>query len=132
MKKLEALIAAMIITSLVGIAMVSIGINALLNPNSTPPGDSPAGAPAAIAAAGFGQTQDQVAQLTELVAQYEAREQQYQAQLDEAGQRLSQAEGEVQQLRQVLVELQNRGVIRIGNDGTIQVFGGQQRVGDGD
>jgi len=64
--------------------------------------------------------QTQVQQLDNLVQQYQQREKQYQAQLDIAAQRLNEADQQVQSYQQLLDELQQRGVIRITQDG--QVF----------
>lgn len=123
MKRLEAVIAAAIITGVVALSMLLIGINALLNTNSVAVSDSPAtaststiapSAPSAVVG------QAQVKQYQNLISQYQNREKQYQAQLDQANQQL-------QQYQQVLGQLQNAGVIRITSDG--QIF--MPRRGDG-
>jgi septal ring factor EnvC (AmiA/AmiB activator) len=132
MKRIQALVAALIITSLVGLGMAAIGVNALVNPNSVPVSNSPNSPSAAVVTTSSDQAQAQIAQLEARIAQYQAREQQYQAQLNQETQRLSQAESQVQQLQGILVELQNLGVIQIQRDGTIQLFTGRRRSGDGD
>ena len=120
MKRLQALAAAVIITTLVGLGMVAIGVNAALNPNTVAASDAP-GDPSQSVSAASPDAQAQVRQLQDLVAQYQAREKQYQAQLDQAG-------AQLQQYQQLVAELQRRGLIRINGDGSILLprrnFGG--------
>ena len=113
MKRLQALIAATLVTGMVAVAMLLIGVNALLNTNGVRPSNSPTAQ--MVSAAGSTATDpSQVAQLQNEVTQYQ--------------QQLVQANQQLQQYQQVLVGLQQMGVIRVGNDGTIQVrargFGG--------
>jgi septal ring factor EnvC (AmiA/AmiB activator) len=124
MKKIQALIAAVMITGLVGLGMLAIGVNAALNPNTVAASDSPGSAPAvasdtsgsvsAAVGATTSQAQTQIAQLQNLIAQYQNREKQYQAQLD-------QADTQLQQYQALLAEMQRRGLIRINGDGSIQL-----------
>jgi len=134
MKRIQALIAATIITGLIGFGMLAIGINAALHPSSLPAGDNLAGLTTMVNAASAHtpdeQAQAQFDQLPDLVVQYQNRERQYQAQLKELSQRLTQANTQVQQLQGILAELHNRGVIRILSDGTIQVPGDRRRPGE--
>ncbi len=136
MKQIQAFVAAAIVTALVGFGMLAIGVGAALNPNSVPVSDSPdspalaVGAADAPAPSGSAtdviaqyqsrekQYQEQIDQLNNLIAQYQNREKQYQSQLD-------QVDTQVQQLQAVLNELQRRGIIRIQSDGTIQLRGGR-------
>ncbi len=121
MKKLIAILTAAIITSLVALAMLVVGANAMMNPNSVPVSDSP-NAPAAVtqpATTVDPQAVNQINQLKSLVAQYQSREQQYQAQVN-------QLNGEVQQLQGVLQQLQRMGIIRINADGSIQLARGRR------
>jgi predicted Rossmann fold nucleotide-binding protein DprA/Smf involved in DNA uptake len=110
MKRLEAIIAAAIITGVVALCMLLIGVNALLNPNSVPVSDSPV--TTALNSTSTTVDPAQVTQLQSLVTQYQSREKQYQTQLDQANTQL-------QQYQQVLIELQNAGVIQITSDGQI-------------
>jgi TolA-binding protein len=114
-KRLEAMIAAVIVTGIIGACILLVGASALLNPNSVPASNS-ADEPAAVAnlTAGDPQTLAQVNQLKDIVGQYQNREKQYQSQID-------QLNGQVKQLQGIMTELQRRGVIRILNDGTIQL-----------
>ncbi len=122
MKRIQALIAAFIVTSLVGFGMLAIGVNAAFNSNSVPVSDSPNSPAPAVSAdvqpQSAQQYQARIDQLNSLIAQYQSREQQYQSQLN-------QAETQVQQLQAVLQELQRRGIIRIQSDGTILLRGGR-------
>lgn len=114
MKRLQALIAATIITGLVAVGMLLIGVNAVFNTQSVPVSNTRVDA-SLTSATGSSAT---VAQLQNEIAQYQSREQQYQQQLSEASQ-------QVQQLEQVLTALQQRGLIRIGSDGQIQIRRGE-------
>jgi septal ring factor EnvC (AmiA/AmiB activator) len=124
MKKIQALIAAVMVTGLVGLGMLAIGVNAALNPNTVAASDTPGNASAvasdtsgsvsAAASATASQAQAQIAQLQNLIAQYQNREKQYQVQLD-------QADTQLQQYQALLVEMQRRGLIRINGDGSIQL-----------
>ncbi len=137
MKRIQALVAAVIMTILVGLCMLAVGVNAVLNPNTVPVTDAPPSASAASDQVDVSsqptnsliqQYQDrekqyqtqlnqenaQIQQLNNLVKQYQDREKQYQTQLN-------QANSTVQQLQNVLTELQRRGIIRIQSDGSIQL-----------
>lgn len=120
MKRLQAVVAAAIITGVVALCMLVIGINALLNPNSVAVSDSSA-TTTALNAPATNVDPGQLTQYQNLISQYQNRERQYQAQLD-------QANAQVQQYQQVLSQLQNAGVIRITSDGQILLrrggFGG--------
>jgi uncharacterized protein HemX len=116
MKRLEAIIAATIITGVVALSMLLIGINALLNTNSVSASNSPT-TTALNAPAPAGVDQTQLTQYQTLISQYQGREKQYQAQLDQANTQL-------EQYQQVLSQLQSAGVIRITSDGRILLRGG--------
>lgn len=142
MKRIQALLAAVLITGLVGLGMLAIGVNAALNTNTIPVSDSPQNV--AVAASEIDpQAQTQAA--SSLIAQYQDREKQYQAQLNQATAKiqqlnslvtqyqtrekqyqtqLNQANQQNQQFQSILTELQRRGIIRIASDGTIQLRGG--------
>lgn len=135
MKQLSALIGALVITGLLGAAMVLVGANLFFNPNNVPVNNSPSSAATTVITTTAGTTQDPqtVQQLQALVAQYQSREQRYQAQLTQAQQEIQQASSQIQQANsqiqqyQALMQaLQQRGIITIGQDGTIYI-----RRGDG-
>ena len=128
MKRLRGLIAATIITVLVGLGMLAIGVNAASNTDSVPVSDSPGQTSTVASNAAPDQTQAQINQLQGLIKQYQDREKQYQdrekqyqSELSSVSQKLSDATAEVDQLQQVLIALQQRGVIRISNDGRISI-----------
>jgi uncharacterized protein YlxW (UPF0749 family) len=121
-KQGPAILAALVITVLVGVGMLAIGGNALLNTASVPVQNLPdtgsqkianSVAPAADAA--------QVEQLKSLVSQYQQREQQYQNQLKEAQQQIDQASSEINQYQQLVQFLVNRGIIQVNSNGQILV-----------
>ncbi len=123
MKQIPALIAAFVITAIIGVAMFAVGANALVNKNTLPVSNSPASASTAADPV-VSQTQDQIQQLQNLVAQYQAREQQYQQQLNQVTLQLNQQNAQIQSFQNLLLELQRRGVIMIRSDGRILIPGG--------
>ena len=121
-KQFVALLAAFIITGIVVISMFVVGVNAMVNPNSVPVSNSPVQASAAAADPSSPQSaQQQIAQLQSLVAQYQARELQYQTALQNDNNLAQQASQEIQSIRQLLVYLQNRGLIQVDSQGNITV-----------
>jgi biotin-(acetyl-CoA carboxylase) ligase len=116
MKHLTALIAALGMTAVVGLAMLGIGLNAMLNQNTVQTQDSPAGSAAQISA-----SPAQLEQMQSLIQQYQVRDQQYQSQLNTVVQQLNQRNAQLQQFTQLLLELQSRGLIFIQPDGTILI-----------
>lgn len=110
MKQVQALIAAVLITGMVALGMLVVGLNAALNTNTAPVSDSPASASSggALADPPQGAIAPDQAQLNAL-----------QQQLDQANARLQQDES-------ILNALQQRGIIQILPDGTVQL-----RVGAG-
>lgn len=145
MKQFAAILAALAVTFVIGVAIFMVGSNALINKNTVPVADSPNAANANIVPAsvnlaqsnGTGDAQLQISQLQNLVQQYQAREKQYQSQLDNARQQISQASTEIQQsnsqlqqaqaqLQQyqaLLAELEQRGLIRVDDNGNVTISG---------
>lgn len=119
MKKMPAFIAAVVITALIGVAMLAIGINAFFNPNTVALADAPGASQPGSAQ--LDTSGDQLQQLQELVNQYQQRDQQYQQRLDEAAQRLNEANSQVQAYQKILIELQRRGVIQINQNGMVLI-----------
>ncbi len=148
MKQIQALIAAFIVTVLVAAGMLAIGASALANSNTVPLLDSPSADPAGANDTNTAQNRNadssQVAQLQDLVKQYQDREQQYQSRLDDALAQIKQyqsreqqyqsqldtATQQLEQLQNLLTQLQRIGVIRISPDGTVQLGRGFGRRGD--
>ena len=122
-KQLIAFLAAFVITGIVAVSMLIVGLNAAVNPNSVPVSNSPSQA-ALQSTTTSSSDPSQVAQLQSLISQYQAREQQYQAALQNDQAQMSQASQEMQMIQQLLVYLQDRGIIRINNQGQITVIGG--------
>lgn len=124
MKSFSALIAAFIMTGIIGFAMFSIGANALTNKNTIPVTNSPASA-SVSANSTQGSSQDQLQQMQNLVNQYQSRDQQYQQQLNQLVQQVNQENTQIQAYQQLLFELQQRGVIIIQRNGTILIPSGR-------
>jgi hypothetical protein len=127
MKQLPALFAALVITGLIGFAMLSIGTNALVNNNALPISQSPGSTAVVDNATTQDPTQDpnqaQIKQMQDLVTQYQARDQQYQAQLNDAVQKLNDENAQLQQYQRLLAELQRRGIILVQSEGTVLLPG---------
>ena len=144
MKRVQALVAALVMTVLIGLCMLAVGVNAVFNQNTVPILDAPPSAAAASNQvdspnqvnsqapsqsdslvqqyqAREKQYQDQIQQLNNLVKQYQDREKQYQTQLNQANAATQQATQTAQQLQNILAELQRRGIIRVMSDGSIQI-----------
>jgi peptidoglycan hydrolase CwlO-like protein len=120
-----AFVAAMVITLCVGLVPLAISVNAFTNKNTAPLKDSPSSVNISDPSSG---SQDQVAQLQNLVNQYQSREQQYQqreqqyqSRLATAQQQLDQANQNLQQYQQLVIYLQNVGLIRIDQSGRISI-----------
>ena len=120
-KHVLALLAAIVITAITAFGMLVVGVNALVNPNSTAVVNTPAQAVAGNTA-DAATYQAQIAQLQSQITQYQARERQYQAALQNDNAQLNQAAQELQMIQQLLAYLQNRGLIQIDNQGQITVL----------
>jgi peptidoglycan hydrolase CwlO-like protein len=133
MKRLQGLIAATLVTVIIALGMVAIGVNAASNSNSVPVSNSPAQASTATTSnvvnisnsaadqAQIKQLQDTIKQYQDREKQYQDREKQYQTELAKVSQQMNDATAQAQQLQQILVALQQRGVIRISDDGRISI-----------
>jgi biotin-(acetyl-CoA carboxylase) ligase len=115
MKHITALLAALGMTAIVGLALLGIGLNAMMNRNTVQTQDAPSSSTIQAASPA------QVDQVQSLIQQYQARDQQYQSQLDTVIQELNQRNAQIQQFTRLLLELQNRGLIFIQPDGTILI-----------
>lgn len=125
-KRLGALLAAVLTTACIGVAILAVGGAALFNPTGTAAAQSPAQAAAVVNTSGDNAAQLQ--QLQALVGQYQAREQQYQAreqqyqqQLQAESGQIQQAQQQMQEIRSLLLALQQRGLISITADGQIVI-----------
>jgi peptidoglycan hydrolase CwlO-like protein len=117
MKKIVALLTALLITAAIGAGIFVIGASALTNRNTVALQDAPA-------QAGTTLTSDSTVDTTTAAAQI----QQLQAQVNAAQAQLEQANGQLQQYEQLIVALQQNGVIDISPDGRVTI----PRFGDGD
>ena len=130
MKRIQALFAAALTTALIGLGVFAIGVNAASNTDTVPVTDSPAQTQAATVsvstagAATTDQAQAQINQLQNLISQYQTREKQYQTEIQNLSQQAADTKAQADQLQQILLALQQRGVIRITNDGRITIRGG--------
>ena len=122
-----AVLIALFVTACVGASIFAIGGAALVNKNVIPASNSPAQASNASIVNSAQQT-DQVGQLQGLISQYQDREQQYQQREQQLQQELAQANAQIQQDQQTLQQvqtllgaLQQRGLIRLTNDGRIVI-----------
>jgi TolA-binding protein len=112
MKNLTALIAAFIVTGIIGIALFGIGFNAMANKNTVPLANSPTGSNTTV------QVSNQVQ-----VQQLESRLTQYQDRLNQAIDQLNAQNTQIQQYQQLLQALVARGVIVVRSDGSVLVPG---------
>ena len=124
-KSLVATFIALFMTVCVGIAIFAIGGAALFNKNGVQASNTPGQATTNVSFNANQQT-DQVAQLQNLISQYQDREKQYQQreqqlqdQLSQANSQLQTAQQTIQQAQMLLQALQQRGLIRITDDGRI-------------
>ena len=135
-KRGPAILAALAMTSIIGLAILALGANALLNRNVVPvqaaslPDQSISVDQASV-------DQATIDQLQNLVEQYQARELQYQTELQQAADQLDQTGAELQQYQGVVSALQDAGVIQITQDGRIFLSraasgGGEHESGDDD
>jgi len=102
MKQKSALLSAFIITAVIGLGMLLLSANALLNKNTVPVSNSPA-------------------QISSVDPAQGSTLAQYQTELAAAQQQLDQANNQIQQYQSLLLALQQRGVITIGRDGNIYI-----------
>jgi hypothetical protein len=119
-KQLIAFLAAALITGTIALSMIVTGVSAMTNQNGVVPSNSTSSA-ATTASTTASSDQAQIAQLQSLVAQYQAREQQYQSALNSDNTQLTQAAIEMQSVQQLLAYLESRGIIRINSSGQITV-----------
>lgn len=121
-KQLPAILASFLITLVIGLGMVIMGSDAVLNPNGVPVQNSPT--VITPANAGTADSQSQVAQLQNLVSQYQQREQQYQTELTTAQNQLNQDATTIQQFQRLMQIMQSRGLITIDQNGRVFLPGG--------
>jgi uncharacterized protein YlxW (UPF0749 family) len=119
-RQLPALLAAFLVTAFIALAMSVMSVNALFNPNSVAVSDS---STSAKGQAALSPEQAQIQQLQARINEYQQREQQYQTLLERDQQQLQQLATQLQQFQQFLFELQNRGLIRVQDNGSVVITG---------
>jgi hypothetical protein len=118
-KRLIALSAAILMTLVVGIAMLGISAAALHNQNGVVAANSTSDS---VKVANTNAQKDaQIQQLQDLVTQYQTRELQYQQREQQYQTQINQATTQIQQVQALLQFLQSRGLIFISSDGRIMV-----------
>ncbi len=122
MKKLPAVIAALVTSALILGTILVVGMNSYIKSVQAA---SPSGNQTAVAT---GNTSAEVQQLRDLVAQYQSREQQFRDLLQQSQDSASQAQSQLQQYENLFVQLQQMGVIRVDNSGQVSVsrFGSER------
>ena len=110
-KQFPALIAALLVTGFIAMAMGLTGVNALLNKNGTVVSNDPA---VSSSTASTELNQAQIDQLQTRINEYQQREAQYQ-------QLLQQDQQQIQQYQQFMIAMQQAGLIQVRSDGTVLV-----------
>jgi hypothetical protein len=118
-RQLPALIAAFLVTTFIALTMAVMSANALFNQNGVPVSNASTSANSAV----LSPDQAQIKQLQTRINEYQQREQQYQSLLQQDQQQMQQLAGQTQQFQQLLFALQNRGLIRVQNNGSIVITG---------
>ncbi len=115
-KHLSAILAALVITGVIGFGIFTIGVNALTNKNTVPlqstPGSASAGTSSTTASGTAGTT---------------TNAQQLQQEVSSLQSQLSQATQVLQQYQSLIQALQQRGIIVVDQNGNIYVPNGEFR-----
>ena len=115
-KHVPAFLVAFGMTSLVAVAMLTLGLNALFNKNV-----SAAEAAAPVVTEIVIPDSATVEDLQAVITEYQAREAAYQTELTQAADQLNQVNAQVQQYESLITELQNLGVIQMDANGQVTV-----------
>jgi len=114
-KTFPAFLAALLITTVMGVGMFLVGQDALGTSTALAASETMSALPV-----------DAQAQIEQALVQYQTREIQYQNELQQAidqinaaNQQLDQANQQIQQYQNLLAQLQESGLITIGSDGTV-------------
>ena len=118
MKKTPALIAAFLVTSIIGVAMTGVALSPLLDRSTA--GATPAAQ--VVPAAGItSPSYTEVQQLQARISEYQAREQQYRSLLEDANQQVQALSNEMQQEQQLISGLQQMGILQVDQNGQVTV-----------
>jgi len=128
-KEWIAFLVSLLMTAVIGVGMLAIGVNSVLNKHGAPiasamPNQATSSATpdtVVMAKADVEQLQSLVTQYQQREQQYQQREQQYQQQLNTAQQQIDQNAQTMQQVQQLLAFLQTRGAIQVDSNGRITV-----------
>jgi len=110
---LPALIAALSMTIIIGLAILAFGLNALLNQNLSVA--QAASQPDTEVATDLTTIQD----LQAIMSQYQVRETQYQSELQQAAEQINEISQQNLQYQQLIQALQNAGLIQLTSDGRV-------------
>jgi uncharacterized protein HemX len=110
---LPALIAALSMTVIIGLAILAFGLNALLNQNLSVA--QAASQPDTEVATDLTTIQD----LQAIMSQYQVRETQYQSELQQAAEQINEISQQNLQYQQLFQALQNAGLIQLTSDGRV-------------
>jgi uncharacterized protein YlxW (UPF0749 family) len=121
MKKTPAIIAAILMTVLVGVLMLTVGGSAVF---SVPTVSARNNGAAAATGAAVQDANVQIAQLQARIAEYQSREQQWQQRLSQSQDQVNQVTAQLQKYQQLVGSLQQMGVITIDPNGQVSVSRG--------
>jgi hypothetical protein len=128
-KTFPALVAALSMTVFIGLAVIALGLNAFFNQNVSVAHAANQPDPLAIA------DQSTIQDLQATISQYQQRETQYQGELQQAADQVNQLSQQNQQYQQLIMALQNAGIIQITPNGQVLVSRGSgfssEQNGDG-
>jgi flagellar motor protein MotB len=117
-KTLPAYAAALGMTAVIALCILAFGLNALLNHNTVP---VQAVAPQDAAALSGSESTQQLQDLQTQISAYQARETQYQTQLQQAADQINLLNQQKQQYQNLINSLQQAGVIQINPDGRVSL-----------
>ncbi len=113
-KTFPAILAAILITAILGAGMLFVGLETQTSANAAAPQPT--------------LSSDATIQFQQVLVQYQTREAQYQQELTNAANRITAdtqqielANQQIQQYQSILTQLQSSGLITIANDGTVTV-----------
>ena len=119
-RQIPALVATLLITGFMTLALSVVGVNAMYNKNALAASASQSTVTLESQQAQIAQLQSLVNQYQQREVQYQQREQQYQQQLQQAQQQIANINTQVQQFIQTL---QNSRLIRVESNGQITIIG---------
>lgn len=119
-RQIPALVATLLITGFMTLALSVVGVNAMYNKTNMDASTSQIAQISDVKQAEISQLEAMVNQYKQREAQYQQREQQYQQQLQQSQQEAANANSTLQRLLQVL---QQSRLIQITSNGQIRIIG---------